>query len=258
MPNFKVADVGRTAALIKKLVEKADTNGDGAVRNFEVDSLAKNPPRAETDPNKLDLRSAIQGAQRYAQAKGSVTVDSIKKAVDEIAASVKAADKNGDGVIGDAEYKALATLAAKRFVDFGTKHAGDKVTDFTFPAQHDPVRPRFNWAGTPAEVCSSLLNAYSDPKNDNFWPAWGSPSKTAARYVLTATEAKAMVKALEPLYASRQKAVITELSGRTSASTFGCVSCDAGARAVFQAYAKSVGVQGLTFASPRAPQMPSP
>ena len=257
MPNFKISDVNRTAALVKKLVEKADINSDGAVRNSEVSSLAKSA-RAETDPKKIELRSVIMGAQRYAQSKGSTTIESIKKAVDDIAASVKAADKNGDGVITNREYDALATLAAKRFVDFGTQHAHDKVSDFTFPTGRTPSKPSFNWKGTPAAVCTSLLNAHSESKNDNFWPKWGSPGPGPSRYVLSATEARQMVAALEPLYASRQKAVITELASRTTESKFGCVSCDAGARAVFAAYAKKVGVQALRFGAPRAPSMPSP
>ena len=67
-----------------------------------------------------------------------------------------------------------------------------------------------------------------------------------------------MVKALEPLYASRQKSVLADLAGRTATSNFGCVACDADARVVFKAFARTLGVTGLRFGSPPPPQMPSP
>lgn len=259
MGNMKVSDVTRTATLLKKLIAKADTNKDGAVSNGDVKAISPEHPR---DPAKVSrqagLRSAIHGAQRYAQSKGSTTVKSVQKAVDDIAAAVKKADKDGDGKISDTEYRSLATLAAKRFVDFGQVHAKDKVTDFKLEPQREQPLPRFSWSGTPQEVTSSLLMAYSARQNDSWWPSWGSPDKGPARYVLSKAEAEAMVKALEPLYASRQKSVIAELAARSAVSKFGCVSCDAGARRVFEAYAQGLGVSGLTFGSPAAPKMPNP
>lgn len=259
MGQMKVADVTRTATLLKKLIEKADTNKDGSVSNGDVQAISPQHPRdPAVVPRQADLKSAIHGAQRYAQSKGSTSVSAVKKAVDEIAAAVKKADKDGDGVVSEAEYKSLATLAAKRFVDFGQVHAKDKPTDFKLPPQRDTPRPRFSWSGTVPEVTTSLLMAYSDRQNDNWWPSWGSPAKTPSRFVISKAEAEEMVKALEPLYASRQKGVLTELSGRSQHSTFGCVSCDPQARAVFERYATRLGVQGLTFGSPSAPKMPAP
>jgi hypothetical protein len=258
MGQMKVADVARTAALLKKLIEKVDTNKDGSVSNGDVRAIS---PRSPRDPNvvprQADLKSAVHGAQRYAQSKGSTSVAAVKKAVDEIAAAVKKADRDGDGVVSEAEYRSLATLAAKRFVDFGQVHAKDKTTDFKLEPQRDTPRPKFRWTGTIPEVTTSLLMAHSDRQNDSWWPSWGSPEKTPSRFVISKAEAEAMVKALEPLYASRQKGVITELSSRSQQSRFGCVSVDAKARAVFEQYADRLGVRGLTFGSPAAPKLPS-
>ena len=258
MTTLKLSSVRKSATLLKKLIEKADTNKDGAIRTREIDSIASPNPRIPTTPQQSDLRSALHGVQRYAMSKGSVAVPDLKKTVDEFAKRVKAADKDQDGVLSEAEYRALASLGEKRFVDFASRQSDAKVSDFKLEPQRAPSAPRFSWSGTPQQVCSSLLNAYSNPRNDNFWPSWGSPDKGASRYVLTKTEATKMVDALKPLYASRQKSVLKELSARTERSAFGCVSCDAGAKAVFAAYAKDLGVQGLKFLSPAAPRMPAP
>ncbi len=260
MGNMKVSDVTRTATLLKKLIAKADTNRDGAVSNGDVAAISPQHLRDPAlVPRQQDLRNAIHGAQRYAQSKGSTSVKSVQQAVDTIAAAVKKADKDGDGIVSDSEYKSLATLAAKRFVDFGQVHAKDKVTDYTLAAPREERLPRFSWSGSPLEVTTSLLKAFSDRQNDNWWPSWGSPDRSSpSRFVVSKKEAEAMVKALEPLYASRQKAVIIELASRSGASVFGCVSCDPGARSVFKAYAARLGVTGLTFGSPAAPKMPNP
>jgi hypothetical protein len=259
MPKMKAADVARTASLLKRLAVKADTNKDGALRNPEITQLSPYSPRdpRSNTPN-ADLKSALHGAQRFALSRGEATVEAIHRAIDEIAQRVKAADRDGDGLVSEREYAALATVAAQRFVDFGEKHATAKVSDFKLEPQRETTPPRFDWRGTPGQVCSSLLNAFSEAKNDNFWPEWASPAKGASRYVLTQAEAKKMVEALEPLYASRQKSVLTELARRTLTSEFGCVSCSAGARAVFDAYAQRLGVQGLQFLSPGAPRVPAP
>lgn len=258
MAGLKVSDVSRAATLLKKLVDRADTNKDGAVRAGEIASISPGNPRQPHVEAQADLRSAMHGVQRFAQGKGSVAVPSIKKAVDEISKRVKEADRDGDGVLSEAELKRLDTVAAQRFAGFARKHAAKKPDDFTLAPQREPKPPRFDWSGTPKQVCTSLLNAYSDRKNDNYWPDWGSPTGGPSRYVLTETEAKKMVKALEPLYPSRQKAVLAELASRTARSEFGCVSCNAGARAVFEAWARRASVSGLSFGSPRAPTMPGP
>jgi hypothetical protein len=100
-------------------------------------------------------------------------------------------------------------------------------------------------------VCTSLLNAFSERKNDNF----GGP-EGPSRYVLATGEATKMVAALKPLYPARQKAVLTELARRTLVSEIGCVAVTSGARAVFEKYARDLGVTGLQFKSPNAPKLP--
>lgn len=256
MATIKVSDVSKGATLLKQLIPKADTNLDGAIRTRELDGIAPSNARGPRPKKQADLRSAITGVQKYSMSKGSVKVADLKKTVDLFAKRLKAMDDNGDGKITEAEQKAIATVGEKRFADFVSTRANAKVSDFKFEEQRKPAPPRFSWKGTPEQVTSSLLNAFSDPKNDNFWPAW-SQLKGAARYVLTKSEATKMVKALEPLFATRQRAVISEIASRTLASEFGCVSVDAGARAVFQAYATKLGVTGLDFESPRAPKMPA-
>jgi len=257
MASVKIADVSKAATLLKKLVDKADVNKDGALRTKDLDGVAPANPKIPYPQKQYDLRSALHGVQRLAMSRGSVALPDVKKAVDEVAANVKAADRDQDGFLSDAEYRSLKTGAAKRFVDFVGGHAKDKVSDFDF-APAKTTKPYFSWKGTPAQVCSSALEAFSSSSKNNYWPSWGSPAKGAARYVLGAAEAKEMVKALEPLYASRQSAVLTELAGRTAESKFGCVSCDAGARKVFEQLAAKLGVKGLTFNAVAAPKMPSP
>jgi hypothetical protein len=259
MPTrFKVSDVGRTASLLKKLVEKSDVNQDGAVRwreaRWGVDP--KNGRGITSKKNPRDYfttAQAIESAMRFSQSKGSSEIGAIKKSIDEIARRVKAADQDGDGIINDSEHRKLKTGAENTFVRFGQEYAGDKLADFNLPATHQAKLPSFSWKGTPKQVCTSLLNAYSERKNDNFWSNLG-PS----RFVLTQTEAKKMVDALKPLYPSRQKAVLTELAARTLKSEFGCVSCNAGARSVFEKLARDLGVSGLQFRSPAAPKQPAP
>lgn len=258
MPKLKLTDVTRSAVLLKKLVEKADTNRDGAIRSGEVTALSPAANRGNPSPPQLQLRSAIDGARRFAMSKGSVEVADVKKAVDELAARVKAADKDGDGFLSEKEQQSISTVGARRLVGFARAHAGSKVSDFTFQKPRPSKPPPFNWSGPPSQVCASLLNAFSNRKNDNFWPEWGSPTPGASRYVLSKAEAEKMVNALTPLYASRQKAVLTELAGRSEKSEFGCVAFDPSARAVFERYAASLSVSGLKFGAPSAPKMPTP
>lgn len=264
MPTrFKVSDVGRTASLLKKLVEKSDVNRDGAVRwreaRWGVDPQQGVGISSKKKPaDKLTPAAAIESAMRFAQAKGSSEVKDIKKSIDEIARRVKAGDKDGDGFISDQEHRKLKTGAENSFVRFGKSYAGHKVTDFNLPTPHQGKLPSFSWKGTPQQVCTSLLKAFSDRKNDNFWSSWAGGDGGPSRFVLTQTEARKMVDALQPLYASRQKAVLTELAARTLKSEFGCVSVNAGARAVFEKYASDLGVTGLKFKSPAAPKQPAP
>lgn len=257
MPNFKVSDVSRAASLLKKLVEKSDVNRDGAVRGAEGGSVTPKRMPA-TNIKRLGPGHAVTSVQRFALSKGSAQVKDIKKAVDEVAKRVRAGDKDQDGFISESELKKLSTVAERTFVMFGRDFAHKSLEDFNLPAPREPKAPRFSWKGTPAEVTSSLLDAYSDRKNDNFWPSWSGSGPGPSRYVLTDAEAKKMVKALEPLYPSRQKAVLSELARRTERSTFGCVSVNAAARKVFESYAARLGVADLEFKSPAAPKMPAP
>ena len=85
MTTIKVADVTKGAALLKQLIEKADTNRDGAIRTGEIDSIAPANPRVPAPARQRDLRSAIFGVVRYAQHKSSVRLPDLKKTVDAFA-----------------------------------------------------------------------------------------------------------------------------------------------------------------------------
>ena len=263
MPSrLKLSDVSKTAALLKKLVEKSDVNLDGAVRwreaRWGVDQKKGLGITSKKKPGeKLLAGAAVEAAMKFSQSKGSSEVKDIKKSIDEIARRVKAGDKDGDGFINEKEHRQLKTGAESTFVSFGATFATHKLTDFNLPVQHQGRLPSFSWKGTPAQVCSSLLNAFSDRKNDNFWSNWSGVGSDPSRYVLTQTEARKMVAALKPLFPARQEAVLKELAARTAKSEFGCVSVNAGARTVFEKFARDLGVSGLQFKSPAAPKQPA-
>lgn len=256
--NFKVADTARTASLLKKLVEASDVNMDGAVRWQEarwgvdrqkgVGISHKHPTAGQ---KRVSPAQTIESAVRFTQSKVSSEIPEIKKSIDEFAKRAKAADKNRDGVLSDNEVRRIVSGAAQAFVGFGREYSKAKFSDFILPTKHQGKLPSFSWKGSTATVCSSLLNAYSERKNDNFGGGEGP-----RRYRLNASEATKMVQALEPLYLARQKAVLTELASRTLKSFHGCVAVDDGARAVFRAYAAKLGVTGLQFKSPAAPPVP--
>jgi hypothetical protein len=258
MAKMKVADVAKTAALLKQVLTKVDTNQDGAIRAGELAAIGPAVTRATPKADQFELRFAVRGAQLFAMHKTNVSIPNIKKAIDEIAKRVKAGDKDGDGKISETEYDRLSTGAERDFVVFGEKFSHAKVSDFHFAAPHAHTPPHFSWTGTIPEVTSSLLNAFSKPGNDNFWPYWATHQPGASRYVLDGSEAKAMVKALQPLYATRQKGVIEELAKRTHNSSFGCVSVTPAARTVLENFAHSLGVNGLQFDAVPPPAMPSP
>ena len=189
---LKVSDVARTASLLKKLVAASDVNQDGAVRwqeaRWGVDRTkgegitAKRP----TAGQKTILPSAaIEAVVHFSQAHGSSQVPDLKKTIDELARRAKAADRDGDGFISDNETRAMSSGAEQAFVAFGKQYAHSNLTDFNLPQTHIGTLPKFSWTGTAEKVCSSLLNAFSDRKNDNFWPG----GTGASRFVLSNSEA---------------------------------------------------------------------
>jgi hypothetical protein len=256
---LKVSDLSRTAMLLKKLVERSDVNKDGAVRweeaRWGVDrkkglgiTHKGTPPGTQT----VSPAAVVEAAMRFSQSKGSSEVVAIKKSIDELVKRARAADRDGDGMITEVEMRRMPTAAEQQLVMFGSEYAHESLSDFNLPVQHDTRLPPFSPTGTAAKVCTSLLNAFSDRKNDNFW---GS-SEGASRFVLGASEAKKMLTALKPLAVAKQKAIITELARRTLKSEFGCVSVDPPARAAFVRYAATLGLTKLELKSPAAPKAP--
>jgi hypothetical protein len=259
MSKVKVSDLTRSAALLKKLVDASDVNKDGALRWKEalwgVDPKKRagiSPKRKKAGRDSITPAEVVNSVMRFSQVKGSSEITQVKKAIDELTQRARGRDKDKDGFISDAEQRRGTSGAEQAVIRFAGAFAHDSLDDFNLPVQHETRLPRFSWTGTTKEVCSSLLNAYSERKNDNSWGMGDGPS----RYVLSTGEAQKMVKALEPLYASRQKAVLTELARRTEKSEFGCVSVTAGARGVFEKYAAKLQVTGLEFKSPAAPKAP--
>jgi hypothetical protein len=257
-PFFKVSDIAKTASLLKKLIDASDVNSDGAVRLKEArygDKLnglgiqPKKPTAAQK--NTAGPGATLEAVVRFSQANGSSEIPALKKTIDELAKRARAADRDGDGFINDNEQRAMSSGAEQSFVRFGAAYSNLKITDFILPTKHTGTLPKFSWAGTPDKVCTSLLNAFSERKNDNFWDGRG-----VSRYVISAAEAKKMVEALAPLYPARQKAVLEELAKRTLKSEFGCVFVSPDAVPVFKKLAADLGVTGLQFKAPKPPPAP--
>lgn len=253
MPDFPLTRIASTARLLKQLIDRSDANMDGALRRGEINGALTPKTISPSDKRVRIPALTLRSLQNFAQIKGSVQVTAVKAAVDEAVRRIRAADKDHDGILTEAEQRALRSGAEGGFVSFGLEFGKLHLKDFNLPPQHRGQLPPFRWSGTPEKVCTSLLNAFSERKNDNYWSGQG-PS----RYVITTGEAKKMVAALQPLYPSRQKAVLAELSKRTQSSFFGCVACTTGAQKVLTAYAAKLGTSGLTFLAPRAPSEPSP
>jgi hypothetical protein len=259
MPNVKLADVNRSAALLKKIVARADLNKDGAIRDGDMRQIRehlgvapKTSGRWLTPEDGPQLVAGINSAVGRAKSRGGPQLEKIYAAIDDFKALAKAADVDKNGQLDPVEQKRLRTGGEKQFMNFVNWSKSKTMSDIDLPEQHAFAKPKFKWSGTPQEVCQSLLAAHSDPKNDNFWPDWGG--KGAARYVLSAAEANEMTTALAPLFPARQKAVLTELAKRTGAVEFGCVSPDNAAKKVLEKYADSLGLK-LVFKQPAAPKI---
>lgn len=258
MAKLKLSDVSKGAALLKRAVDKADLNKDGAVRTSDLEKLRlhlQNPTNSRGnwwtgDSDASRLYSAVRGAVELStRISKSRELSDVKAAVDTLETRAAGADKNGDGALDDAEQKALRNVSDKAFLEFVAAYKGRSPKDLDFPDARATTRPRFNWKGTPAQVAQSLLDACSERKNDNFWPGGGTPS----RYNLGVDEAKAMVKALEPLFPSRQRSVLRELERRSSSSDFGCVNPTDAAAKMLENHAASLGVS-VQFGQPSAPK----
>lgn len=249
MANLKLSDVRHGASLMKKLIPKSDLNQDGAIRGSDYSRLAEHGVDGE-------LIHALEGLGNQAKSKGGPSVVRMKEAVDEFSRRAKALDLDGSKTLSPTELKKTKSDGERRFLDFCVWAKSKDLSDFDLPKASAPYKPKFKWTGTPAEVCTSLLRAHSSPGNDNQWPHWGSgPNPGPSRYVIDGKEAKEMVKALKPLYLSRQKAVLSELASRTESSSFGCVSPTNAGKSVLLAYAAELGID-IELHQPAAPAIP--
>lgn len=248
MANVKLSDVRHGVALMKQVVAQADLNKDGAVRGGDFRRLGE----AGVDPK---VTWALEGVANFAKSKGGPSVPNMKKAVDEFGRRAKAIDLDGSKTISPTELKKTKSDGERRFLDFCVWAKSKDLGDLDLPKPSAPKKPAFKWSGTAEEVCTSLLRAHTKSGNDNFFPHWGSgPNPGSSRYVIDGTEAKEMVAALEPLYVSRQKAVLTELAKRTEGSFFGCVSPTNAGKKVLTDYAEKLGLE-ITLGQPAAPHL---
>lgn len=252
MASIKHTDLTKGARLLKQLVPKADLNGDDAIRDSDVKRLRTH---AEDDAKFQPVWAAMDGLRRSARKLGGPSVDNIKQTIDEAVDKLKARDRDGNRKLDPAEEKRM-TVAESMVVNFTRVAKNKKVRDFSFPAKREWQPGRFDYRGTAAEVCTSLLNAFSHPGNDNQWPEWAraADGSKSSRFVVDRDEATTMVDALKKLYTNRQRAVLTELAGRTHESAQGCMSPTDGGKTIFERYATELGLD-LEFRQPAAPRL---
>ncbi|MCK6545873.1 hypothetical protein L6R52_08390 [Myxococcota bacterium] len=264
MASVKLSDVDRAARLLKQVADRADINKDGAIRAGDLNAIrahearhaGPNVDRTELSPTGHAI-AGLNAAVGRAKSRGGPQLERVHEAIDDFKRLARAGDRDGNRVLSEVEQRRLPTAGEKNFMQFVVWAKGKTMRDIDLPPQRDPARPRFDWRGTPAEVCQSLLAAHTRTGNDNFWPSWGGTNPGPSRYVITTTEAREMVAALEPMSARRQKAVLTALAARTESSEFGCVSPTDAAKRVLETYAASLGL-ALDLGQPSAPLMPGP
>ena len=246
----KLADISKAANLAKSLVAKSDINSDGAIRAGDVSKIS-----AESNTKAMDAYVGLLDQLRRTAAKGGgPTKANVQKAVDTAVKKLKQRDKDDTGAIEDGEKVRSMTALETRMLEFATRAKGKTVSSFDLPTPYVVKPPQFRWNGTSGEVATSLLNAYSKPANDNFFPISverGQPR--ASRFVVNADEAQTMVAALRKLYTNRQKAVLREVAERTLSSTYGCVSPTNAAKKILLDYAEELGLD-LDFKQPAAPR----
>ncbi len=246
----KLVDISNAAKLAKSLVAKSDINSDGAIRAGDVSKISE-----ESKTKAMDAYAGLLDQLRRTAARdGGPTKANVQKAVDTAVEKLKQRDKDGSGAIEDVEKVRSMTALETRMLEFASSAKGKKVSSFDLPTPYVVKPPRFKWSGTSAEVAVSLLNAYSKPANDNFFPISveaGQPR--ASRFVVNAEEARTMVAALRKLYTNRQKGVLSEVADRTLSSAYGCVSPTNAAKKIFLDYAEELGLD-LDFKQPAAPK----
>jgi len=254
MPSIKLTQVNKAGQLLKKLVDKADLNDDKAIRESDIAKLTEH---ARTHGEFGPLASTLDSLRGSARKKGGPSLSNIKKVIDDATKKIASYDKDADGKLSNEEQGRRMTVGESQLLGFALAAKNKKVSDYKFPAKHEWQPGHFSWRGTAEQVCNSLLNAYSKPANDNFFPHWGESepgTPRASRFGVDGNEAKTMVTALKELYVSRQKSVLTELARRTQASEYGCVNPNEAATKVFKKYAEELGLD-LTWGHPAAPHV---
>ncbi|MCK6552653.1 LOB domain containing-protein [Myxococcota bacterium] len=255
MASLKITDVNKAGRLLKKLADKADLNGDKAIRESDIAKLARH---SEQHDEFTPVVQTIDALRRSARSKGGPSLENIHKTIDQAVERLAARDRDGSKTLSDVEQGRRMTGAEAQLLRFAKEAKNKKVSDYEFPPKHEWRPGRFVYRGTPADVCQSLLDAFSKPANDNFWPGWaaGDDRPRASRYVIDGTEARSMVRALKKLNPNRQEAIMLELDGRTRAPVYGCASPTNAGKRVLEAYARELGLD-LDLGQPGAPRVPN-
>jgi len=190
----KLSDISQAAKLAKSLVARSDINSDGAIRAGDVSKIS-----ADSKTKAMDAYVGLLDQLRRTAAKdGGPTTANVKKAIDTAVKKLKARDKDESGALEDSEQPRTMTALETRMVQFASSAKGKTVSSFKLPEPYEVKAPRFSWRGSAADVTTSLLNAYSKPANDNFFPVRvESGQPRASRFVVNGAEARTMVAALK-------------------------------------------------------------
>jgi hypothetical protein len=266
MADMKLKRVQSGAALVKKLLEKAD-NGDQTLTVGEVDKALgpSNPPpgtRPDTWSADLATRSVLTAAVNKTKSTGDRTLDGIKKGVDAAFKEIKAADLDGDGALTVAEQKKVKTNLGKLLMGFAEAHGDKSVTWFKIKPGEEMYVPKRPFRAPANATASAWVDAavkhFNGFSNDN--STHGRRPDSITRYVLGTTEAKGIVSELEKLTATKARAALRALDKRINTGNPlriedpKRVYLDEGGQKVMGALAKKLGISVDLKGEPKAPK----
>lgn len=215
MADLKLTRVRSGAALVKKLLDKAD-NGDATLTLSEL----KKAYRGNRPPDQwtVDVKThdVLQAAVNKKKSAGERSVGGIKQGVDEALAEIKAADLDRDGQLTAAEQKKVKTPLGRSLLAFSEAHGDKSVTWFKIKAAEEvyvPSRPfRAPPNASPVHWIDAAVKHFNGYSNDN--STHGPRPQSITRYVLGRTEASGLVAELEKLPAAKAKAALIALGKR--------------------------------------------
>lgn len=224
MPTLSNKKVAQATSLLQKLVRKVD-NGDEILTAYELHRTNKTKhirgsyvyvPQGTTHQLDTETETALLAAINRAKSKSQRGVDEIAKGIGEAGKEAKAADRDGDGKLSDAEAKKVRSPLGKSLVAFARVHGGDSISDFKIDVApvkvYVPKRPFVAPKNkTAPELVEALLRHFNDWGNDNHV---GIGSRESTRHVLATAEAEGITRAIAKLPETTAKAVLREFSKR--------------------------------------------